>query len=92
MIIRPTKFSSQTFYLDSAEKDIDVIDIALLENSEIPFINSISPSTQKEFLNLALRFQLPKGSYATMLFRELMKSSTSHDDQMKLNEEVKNSN
>eukprot|EP01017_Pseudomicrothorax_dubius_P038395 TRINITY_DN5746_c0_g1_i1.p1 TRINITY_DN5746_c0_g1~~TRINITY_DN5746_c0_g1_i1.p1 ORF type:complete len:444 (-),score=93.06 TRINITY_DN5746_c0_g1_i1:381-1712(-) len=49
-----------------------------------PFDEDKAPSTSGKLQALKVRFNLPKSSYATMVLRELMHSSTSFESQMSL--------
>lgn len=47
------------------------------------------PSVDNKYLSLRLQFQLPQSTYATMLFRELTKKSSSVSYQMNLSKNMK---
>mmetsp|Transcript_6315 Transcript_6315/g.10808 ORF Transcript_6315/g.10808 Transcript_6315/m.10808 type:complete len:704 (-) Transcript_6315:33-2144(-) len=73
ILVKPLKVEKQWVYYDDAETNSD------FHLTDLERINQVEPYAGKSdgpYAGLVLSFGLPKSSYATMGFRELMKLST----------------
>lgn len=81
VIEKPSNFSYEVMRYNDVNVPLILDDIQVLSKQESP-----KSLPDGKFLALKLCFTLPSSSYATMCYRELLKKTTSLDDQKKLNE------
>ena len=82
VVERPKEIKHEIIYHDDADED--------LQNEYYNIESHPTPKCESgKYISLRLQFQLPQSTYATMLFRELTKKSSSAYIQANLSKNIK---